>query len=317
MIFEKEIAGAKSIAIGGHIRPDGDCVGSTMAAYNYIKTYFPEVKCDIYLEDIPNIFRFLKNTEDIQVPSASKGKEYDLFLVMDCGDGSRLGDSIECFNLAKKKICIDHHVSNQAFADVNMVVPDASSTCELFYTTISPDKITKDIAECIYVGMVHDTGVFQYSCTHKSTMEAAGVLMEKGIDYSRIIDETFYAKTYEQNLIQAEAILKSRKYMDGKVLASFISKEEMEKYNVLPKHLDGIVNQLRITRGVEIAIFMYQLEDNEYKASTRGKTGIIDLSQIAVHFGGGGHKMAAGFSMKGNDPWKMVEEIVAEIQKQL
>ncbi|MCR5143943.1 MAG: bifunctional oligoribonuclease/PAP phosphatase NrnA [Lachnospiraceae bacterium] len=317
MDFEKEIAHASSIAIGGHIRPDGDCVGSTMAAYNYIKKYFPDVKCDIYLENIPNIFKFLNYTDEIQLPSESVGKEYDLFLVMDCGDGSRLGDSFECFKKAKRTVCIDHHVSNDAFADSNYIVPDASSTCELFYTTIEPDKITKEIAECIYVGMVHDTGVFQYSCTHKSTMEIAGDLMERGIDYSRIIDSTYYTKTYEQNLVQAHAILKSKKYLDGQILASFITQEEMKEYNVLPKHLDGIVNQLRITKDVEVAIFLYQLGDKEYKASTRCKTGMVDLSQIAVHFGGGGHKMAAGFGMKGDDPWAMIDEIVKEVSKQL
>ena len=146
-------------------------------------------------------------------------------------------------------------------------------------------------------------------------MNIAGILMDKGIDYSRIIDETFYAKTFEQNQVLGYALLNSRLYLDGKVIASCVTDEVMHRYHVLPKHLDGIVSQLRVTKGVEVAIFLYQTGDNSFKVSTRA-SGDVNLAEIAMKFGGGGHAKAAGFSMDG-EPEQIIGLINEEIKKQL
>lgn len=139
--------------------------------------------------------------------------------------------------------------------------------------------------------------------------------MDTGIDYPRIIDETFYTKTFSQNKILGRALLNGRLYADGKVIASVITKEDMQEFGVMPRHLDGIVNQLRVTKGVEAAVFLYETDDNQLKASTRSN-GLVDLAEIAVNFGGGGHVCAAGFSMQG-DADTAIEAIVAEIKRQL
>ncbi len=316
MFLDEELSGINSVAIAGHVRPDGDCVGSCLAVYNYITTYFPSIKAQVYLEPIPHIFDFLKGSKDIKEANTSDEK-YDLCIVLDCGDESRLGDAYKFFETAKKTICIDHHVSNKSFAQKNKIVPDASSTCELVYGVLKTERITKEIAECIYTGMVHDTGVFQYSCTKKSTMEIAGNLMELGINYSEIIDKSFYEKTYAQNRILGQALLKSRLYEKEKCIASYITLDEMEEFGVLPKHLDGIVSQLRITKEVEVAIFLYELEKGSFKVSTRCKGDLVDLSQIAVKYHGGGHKKAAGFTLEGDDPWKLIDDVVADVASQL
>lgn len=312
--FKSFLTGVKTVAIAGHVRPDGDCVGSCLATYNYIRNCFPEIEVTLYLEPIPNIFRFLLGSDEI-VHSCEEEKNYDLFIAQDCGDAARLGDAAKYFQKAAKTICVDHHISNNSFADENYIFPHASSTSELVFTLIGKDNITKEIAECIYVGIVHDTGVFQYSCTSAKTMEIAGALMEMGIDYSKIIDETFYTKTFEQNQILGKALLKSERYLDGKVIASVITAEDMNQYHVLPKHLDGIVNQLRVTKGVEIAVFLYETGDGAFKVSSRSN-GLVDAAEIATGFGGGGHARAAGFSMEGN-PKEIMEIILAEIKKRL
>lgn len=312
--FKSQLNGIQTAAIAGHIRPDGDCVGSCLATYNYIKQYFPQIEVMLYLEEIPNKFKFLLGADEI-VHSIEKEKVYDLFIAQDCGDAERLGSAAELFANAKKTICIDHHISNDNFADVNYIFPKASSTSELVFGLIGEENMTKEIAECIYLGIVHDTGVFQYSCTSSKTMEIAGKLMEQGINYTKIIDDTFYTKTFEQNQILGKALLSCRRYADDKIIASVVTAEDMETYHVLPRHLDGIVNQLRITRGVEAAVFLYENEDGTYKVSTRSN-GLVDVAALAVKFGGGGHKQAAGFSMKG-DPWESISVIVAEIEKQL
>lgn len=304
----------KTVAIAGHIRPDGDCVGSCLATYNYIKTWFPQIQADIYLEPIPNIFKFLKNSEQIQ-STYDNDKAYDLCIVQDCGDTGRLGEAVKYFQSAKKTICIDHHVSNDNFADENYIFPEASSTSELVFELLETEKITKEIAECIYVGMVHDTGVFQYSCTSARTMNIAGILMEKGIDFSQIVDETFYTKTFAQNQILGQALLNSKLLLEGAVIATAVSKQEMERFQVLPKHLDGIVSQLRVTKGVEAAIFLYENEDHTWKVSMRSN-GKANVADIAVKYNGGGHVRAAGATMEGR-PEEIFDRICEEIKGQL
>ncbi len=309
----EQLAGVKTAAIAGHVRPDGDCVGSCLATYHYIRTFYPSVEVTLYLEPIPNIFRFLAHADEI-VHSCVEEKAYDLFIVQDCGDPARLGDAEKYFRTAKKTICIDHHISNKSFADENYIVPHASSTSELVFELIGEAQIDRAIAECIYVGIVHDTGVFQYSCTSAKTMRIAGFLMEQGIDFTKIVDETFYAKTYEQNRIMGKALQESRLYAKGKVIAGFVTAQDMAEYHVLPKHLDGIVSQMRVTKGVEAAIFLYEMEEG-YKVSMRSN-GRVNVAALAVQFGGGGHVMAAGCSMQGA-PEAIIRMLVEEMEKQL
>ena len=308
------ISKAGTIALGGHVRPDGDCAGSCMGLYNYVRENFPEKEIDVYLEELPNTLKFMKNTDKIR-HEVTEEKTYDLFIALDCGDMGRLGFSAVLFKKAAVRFCVDHHVSNQSFADQNYIMPDASSTSELIYNLLDYGKMSVETAECLYTGMVHDTGVFQYSCTSRKTMEIAGKLIEKGINFPKIVDETFFTKTYNQNRIMGLALMKSVLHLDGKCISSVITKQEMEEYDVLPKHLDGIVSQLRVTKDVEVAIFLYELEDGEFKVSTRSKE-LVDLSEIAVKFDGGGHVRAAGFSMKG-EPEQIIEAILEEVKKQL
>jgi phosphoesterase RecJ-like protein len=292
-----QLKGIKTVAIAGHVRPDGDCAGSCLGLYNYIKECFHDIEVDLYLEEISEVFYFIKNSDQID-SQYQKEQEYDLFIALDCGDKERLGNAVKYFDGAKKTICIDHHISNNGFADINHIITDASSTCEIVYTLLDEEKISKEVAEALYVGIVHDTGVFQYSNTSKLTMSIAGNLMEKGIDFSRIIEETFYKKTYVQNQILGRALLESILILDGKVIVSALKKADMIFYGVTSKDLDGIVSQLRVTKGCECAIFIYETGNHEYKVSLRSSD-LVDVSKIASYFGGGGHKKAAGCTMVG------------------
>ena len=281
---------------------------------NYIKEAFPNVEVDVYLEELPERLKVLKNTDKI-IHEIVEPKVYDLFVVLDCGDAARLGFSHTLYENAYHTLCVDHHISNDSFAQENYVVPEASSTSELVYRLIDKDKITKEVAECLFLGIVHDTGVFQYSCTSPETMEAAADLMRRDICPNEIIDKTFYEKTYAQNQILARAVLDSILLMDGKCIATWVTKDTMAYYCVTQKDLDGIVSQLRITKGVEVAIFMYELEAGKYKVSLRA-TNDVDVNKIAQTFGGGGHKKAAGITMNGM-PRDIVNQITKEVEAQL
>ena len=312
MILSDILKDVKSAGITGHIRPDGDCTGSVLALYNYIVENMPETDVDLYLEQPGSEFYYLKNIDKIK--NTPEDKKYDVFFVLDCSSLDRIEPFISCFNNASKTVCIDHHVSNTGFTDLSKIEPQASSACEVLYGTMDADKISRNVAECIYTGIIHDTGVFKYSCTSKKTMEIAGEMMEKGIDYSDIIDNTFYKKTYVQNQILGRALLESVLFYDGKCIFTTVTMDEMEFYGVTGRELGGIVEQLRLTDGVEVAIFLYQTGEEEYKVSLRSKKK-IDVAAIATQFGGGGHVRAAGYTAKGS-VYQIINSIGELIEKQ-
>lgn len=313
-MLNKMLGSADTIAIGGHVRPDGDCIGSCMGLCRYIKENYSDKTVDVYLEEIPEKFRFIKETENVksEIPD---GKSYDLFICLDCGDIDRLGFSGTLCENAEHTLCIDHHVSSTGFAQENYIVPDASSTSELVYSLLDKELVSRDVAEALYVGIAHDTGVFQYSCTAPSTMRAAAELLEKGVDAPRIIQDTYYEKTYAQHQVLGRALLESIMFLDGRCIASYIRAREMKFFGVDRSDLDGIANQLRNTKGVEVAIFMDEIRPNVYKVSLRSGER-VDVSVIAQYFGGGGHKRAAGFTLTGT-PYDVINNLAGQIELQL
>ena len=299
IVLSDILKGKKRIALSGHVRPDGDCVGSSMGLYLYLTEQFPEIEVDLYLEKIPASFSIISRTEEIR-HTLSEETAYDLFICLDCGDEQRLGPFAPLLRQAAHTVCIDHHVSNDAFAELNYIRPEASSTSELVYTLLEDEKISKACAEALYMGIAHDTGVFQYSCTSPETMEAAAQLLRKGIDGSEIIEKTYFEKTYIQNQILGRALLESMLVLEKQVVVSV---------------LEGVVSILRQTKGVEVAIFLHETDTREYKVSLRSK-GKVNVSSIAQYFGGGGHVRAAGVTMKGS-AHDVINNLLRQITLQL
>ena len=216
---------------------------------------------------------------------------------------------------AKNTVCIDHHVTNSGIARINHICPEASSTCEVLYELLEDTRIGKACAEALYTGIIHDTGVFQYSCTGERTMQIGGRLIAKGIPFDQIIQDSFYTKTYVQNQILGRTIMESIMLLDGQCIVGYLKQKDLKFYGVTPADLDGIVNQLRITRGVEVAIFLYETGVQEYKVSMRSN-GKVDVAAIALFFGGGGHMRAAGCTMQGS-VHDVINALTEPIEKQL
>lgn len=310
-ILLQELEKAETIAIGGHVRPDGDCIGSCMGLYSYVRDRYPEKKVTVYLEEIPGAFDYLKCEEAYEIKSES----FDLFISLDCGSPDRLGEAEAVFHGAKRTLNIDHHISNTEFADVNHVEAEASSTCEVLCGLICLDETGTFTAQALYTGIIHDTGVFKHSNTGRRTMEFAGKLMEKGIPFGKIIDESFYQKTYRQLQIMGRCLLESVRIMDGKCIFSVVSRRVMEFYGAKPSDLDGVIDELRTTEGVEVAILLTEKDTVEYKVSMRSNH-IVDVSRIATFFGGGGHVRAAGCTIKGS-AFDVINNITEHIEKQM
>lgn len=295
----REIAqGAETILIAGHLRPDGDCVGAAVAAYLYLKKIYPEAQISAYVEKVPEVYRFLDPEHSIFVEKLP-GEPVDLFLSLDSSTKDRLGEAEHLFDTAARTACIDHHVSNLGYAMENFVEAGSSSTCEVLYGLMEEELIDLPIAEAIYIGIIMDTGVFRYSNTSKKTMEIAGSLMEKGVPFWKYIDECFYQRTYTQTQLLGRTLLTSMRLMEGRVIVATVTRRMLEFYGAQTEDIEGIIDQLRVTKGVEVALLLQEIDDQQYKVSMRSNT-FVDVSRIAVYFGGGGHVKAAGCTMRGS-----------------
>lgn len=311
--LETMIDQAGKIVILGHVNPDGDCVGSCLAVYNYIKEWDSSKTVTVRLERLPSKFSYLSGFDAIETEAGEE--TYDLCICLDSSDEERLGDFKSCFDRSAKTICIDHHITNRGYAQENVIDGHASSACEVVYGQLDESRISKHVAECIYTGIIHDTGVFKYSNTSRKTMEIAGRMMEKGIDFGTIIDGSFYKKTYMQSQILGRALLESITFLDGRCIFSVVRKKDMDFYGVDKSDLDGIVDQLRVIDGIECAIFLYETGIHQFKVSLRSNS-IVDVSRIAAYFGGGGHVRAAGCTMSGS-VHDVVNNLSAHIAEQL
>ena len=311
----QEIKGAGTIGISGHIRPDGDCVGSCMGLALYLRKMMPEARVDVFLDDFSeSLARNIAGSDTIISEYETDVERYDVFICLDC-EKTRLGDALPLFSSAAKTVNIDHHVSNPGCGEINYIVPGASSTCELIYDVIDEEMIDCDIAKNLYIGMMTDTGVFKFSNTSRRTMEIAGRLIEFGFDFPRIIQEVFDERTYVQQQILGRALLESVVLMDGRCIFSVINRKLMQFYNAGSSDLDGIVSALVNTKGVDCSIFLYETLPMTFKVSMRSN-GRVDVAKIAVKFGGGGHMRAAGATI--NARYRdIINSLTAEIEEQL
>lgn len=307
------LVGVKKLGIAGHVRPDGDCVGSCMGLYLYITENYPDIETHVYMEEPKGRFDYIKAMDKVE--ETVEDTDFDLFIAIDLSNAERIGVAGEEYVKAKKTLCIDHHVSNTKFGMVNHVIPTASSSCEVLYDMLEEEKISEAAATAIYTGIVHDSGVFKYENTSEHTMNIAGKLMSKGVNFPAVIDEGFYEKSYVQNQILGRALLESILLLKGKCIYSAISQSEMKFYGVTQKEMGGIVEQLRLTAGVDVAIFMYEISPMEYKVSLRSKK-YVDCNVVAGYFGGGGHVRAAGCIFKGTKH-DVVNNLLEHIEQQL
>lgn len=306
------IENAKNIAITGHVSPDGDCTGSTLALYNYITENFEGKQVRVCLEKPSKKFSYMNGFDLI---SEDPFSEADLLVSLDASDRERLGSRGVMLDTAKESICIDHHVTNTKFAKFNIVEDFRSSTCELLYTLLDSDKVSVETAKCLYTGIVHDSGVFKYQSTTKETMDIAGELISKGFDFTKIIDDTYFKKDFNASKLLGLVLTNAKLEFDGKCCYGVLDYDTWSKYISDKKKMDGIIDNLRNIDGVEIALFMYETAKDEHKVSLRSIN--ADVSAIATALGGGGHMRAAGATVHGKADELLENTILPMIKKEL
>ena len=305
----KEIKEAQSIVILTHESPDGDAVGSSLAMKLMLKELGK--KADVVIPEYPRCFNFLPTAEEIK--NDSKVEKYDLAISVDCGSFKRVAQS-KHFENAKKTVVIDHHGSNNMYGDLNYVNPVSPACCEILvsmseYFNI---KMTKEIGTCIMTGIITDTGGFQYAGITPETFEYTAELIRVGVNIPDIYKRTLGTKTKANFELSKRVIDRLELLENGKVAFSYMTSQDELEVNAEPGDHDGLVNIGKEIEGVQVAIFIRQKDnENVYKVSLRSEEE-INVSDICLLFGGGGHSRAAGALISGT-----VEEVKEKLMKEI
>ncbi|NLK86046.1 MAG: bifunctional oligoribonuclease/PAP phosphatase NrnA [Clostridiaceae bacterium] len=288
------------IAILPHIAADGDAVGSSLALA--IELEAMGKKASVILEEnMPQIYEFLPGIDLAHVYPAGEGA-FDLVVALDCGDMERLGRRRGIFEKARVTVNIDHHRTNQGFADHDFVDPLSAATGEIVYRLFETMGIEpgKDTAICLYTAISTDTGSFRYSNTVPMTHAVCAELLKKGIDVADISKRVFDTTSYEKVRLMGEAIDSLELYFDGRAAVMCLTEEAIRRSGAAEEDHDGIINIARNIRGVEVAAMLRQMADGGIKVNLRSNYE-ADVSSLAAKHHGGGHKRAAGFTISGGD----------------
>ncbi len=300
MIIEallKLIKESSNIVILSHTAPDGDSLGSSLAFYNAMVDINKKAKV-IIDDDIPDTYKFLKGIDKIE--SVSNYDNFDLAVVLDCSDIGRLGKSAKYLE-NKKSINIDHHISNSVFGTYNLIDSNAAATTEIVYEVIKAIQITisKEIADCLYAGIVTDTGKFQYSNTTAKTHEITGRLLNYGTDPSRLNRFIYQNNSKAKLKLIGEAIGNLELYSNDRIGCIVLTKEQFLVTGAKDEDSEGIINFVTDIDTVEVALLFREYKDGKVKISFRSKNE-IDVNALASVFGGGGHIKASGATVPGS-----------------
>ena len=293
------------IIIAGHANPDGDSIGSCYSLALALEKLGKRVS--VLLDPYPSKFNIIPGRW-LWVPSVAAPSE--VFVAMDCASPDRLGSVLSVFEAAGTTICIDHHETNEGFADVNYVEPDASSTSEMIYSIVNGMvEIDVNIASAIYAGMVSDTGGFRYNATGKSTMEIAAALMEIGIPFTDIYNELMHMHRYAAGKALGIALCNCKQALSGDVIYTHVTLDMLAEVGADPSDLDGVVEYLMSTRGADVAVLAYEKTAHK-KVKISMRSNGVNIAKVATALGGGGHRMAAGADFNGT-----IEEAEAKTLK--
>lgn len=288
---------ADSIGVISHKNPDGDNIGSTLAMTLWIRENFNNEVFGIKVDEIPKFLNFLK-TENI---AEREIIELDLLIFVDCGDRYRSGEIGDLFReKAKKTLNIDHHKTNDLFADYNLVFPEKSSTCEIVYDFVKSCNLTisKDVANSLLTGINTDTNRFLYESSNSETLRAAADLYELGADKDYIYKNIYQSNNFEAEMLKIKLISRGKTYFNNQVglISMFLS--DFEDTELTMDMVEDVVNFYRDIEGFEVSIVLKEIEENYFKISLRSKS-FVDVSKIALQLDGGGHTRASGCKFEG------------------
>lgn len=307
------IKSSKNILIISHVNPDGDTLGSMCGLYCAILDNFKK-KCDmVAISKIPDVYSYLPHLSEVKnVDDLDKSREYDLVINVDVAALDRACDAKILFEKAKFTVNIDHHKTNIAYGNLNFINPDASSTGEVLFGCFENMnwKVNLDCAICLYTAILTDTGSFRFDNTKPSTFEVVSKLVEIGVQPSDIYKKVYESDSKTLVMFQAHCISKAKFLEDDKIAYTLVYKKDMEKFSAGDDCMEGLTEKLRAIVTTRIAFVAKEMKSGGTKISMRSK--FADVAEICSVFGGGGHKFAAGCTIKApveDAAKKVLEEI--------
>ncbi len=312
--IKEVINNSKKILIATHVDPDGDAIGSSLGLYNSLELLNKNV--DIIIKKASKDFDFLTNFNKIKTDESELDNNYDTLFVLDCSDKNRVALDFEQFEF-NNVIVIDHHATHMEFGDITLLDSNSCATCEIVFDFVNSLNIdiNKKIAECLYSGIVTDSGCFKYASVTPHTFEVAKILLEKDLNISYITRRVNDVMTINKfNLLKI--CLNNIEIIDKNIAFTYLSKNDIQLVGNNEDNIhEGLVNYGRDIEDIEVSIFVRQTDDNEYKVSMRSNE-YVNVSEIAQKLGGGGHIKAAGIKYKGKIE-ELKEILINEAKKQI
>ena len=297
------ISGADTIAISGHTNPDGDALGSVLGLGLALRRHYPLKRIVLLLADeapVPRVYRFLPGADGLLLAARYEG-DPDLFISVDAPTLERLEDSAAVATRARKRLTIDHHPAREEFADVVVRDPHAAATAVLISSLLEAARIALEptIAQCLFCGLVTDTGRFQYQNADPAAFACAARLVDAGADPARVALEVYQSQRLEYLHLEAVVMGRIKTVADGRVAYSYATGEDLAECGVGHDECDGLIDAVRQVEGAEVCLF---LKDGRTPGIVRGNLRSkvdLDVSVVAARHNGGGHAAAAGFSFRG------------------
>jgi len=307
--LDESIKGAKRILITAHKYPDGDALGSVLALHHALKAKNKLVSTPYFSDPLPS-FKFLPGFGEIKTKFSPKN--IDLLLGLDYGDFKRLGREFNNFS-TEKVITIDHHLPSDHRGILQIVRPDFSSTSEILHCFFKKAgiAINKDIATCLLTGIYTDSGGFKHAVTSSRTLKAAADLISCGASLSQIIKETTLLKSPSVLRLWGKALSRIERDLKTGMVYSLITANDLRGKNSEDLGMGDLAAVISMISGAPFTLLLTEHKPNEFRGSLRSEFyHNIDVSKIAKVFGGGGHKLSAGFEKKGS-----LDEILEQIKK--
>lgn len=305
----------QTFCIVGHVRPDGDCVGSQLGLALALKAGGKKVT--IWNEDeMPDKYAFLDPDHLLQKPR--RGQKFDCVIATDCASFERLGAVGACVTERKVFINIDHHASNTRYADLNWVSPREPSTGELIFRLLKCAKwpITKAISDCLFTAVSTDTGSFQYATTRPGTFHVGAELVTRGADLAKICNEVYESYPLSRARLLKHVYSNFKLTHNNQVAYFWLKKADFARSGAESEDTEGLIDHIRAIEPVVIACVFEEVEPELTRISLRSKSEKVNVNEIAALFGGGGHRAAAGARIAGK-PLAVQRKVIAAIKKAL
>jgi bifunctional oligoribonuclease and PAP phosphatase NrnA len=310
------IEGAGDIVLACHQGPDGDALGSMLALQLALRKRGREATASwgSVPFTVPRHYAFLPGLNGLSPPETVHAAP-ELMVTFDCGSFERLGTLEPNARAAQRLVVVDHHVSNDSFGTVNLIDPDVAASAVVVYDLIGRMgiELDRDIATCLYTGILTDTGSFKYRNTTPEIHAIAGDLLSHGIahdDIARLVYDTHpvgYLKLLGVALDRAEVI------PDASMIWTWVTAEDLRRCAVEMEDTEALIDSVRTADVAEVACVLKEIDGGSYKVSMRSK-GSVNVGAVCESFGGGGHAFAAGFTANGGDPRAIVSAIAGKLR---